>query len=155
MEGAATLEAPQTTSRSKKRQYAAGESQAYYGNTEPAFDQSYQQHIPGQPGGPQLFTPGVNDGYPGPTQNPTQGGYYGPPAVGAGQPYPSQSYEQGHPPAGPGAVDQLAGQFSQMNVGAQPQYGQGMGGQKPVRLEPFSSSIFAHLVRMTVRTLYY
>ena len=134
VEGVAAPAAPQATSRAKKRQYAAGESQAYYGNTEPAFDQSYSQHAPGQPAGSQFFTPGANDGYPGPAQNPTQGGYYGPPAVSGGQQYPGQGYDQGHPPAGPGAVDQLAGQFGQMNVGAQPQYGQGVGGQRPVRL---------------------
>jgi len=135
VEGVAAPAAPQAGSRPKKRQYAAGESQAYYGNTEPAYDQSYPQHmpsqqVPGQPAAPQFFTPGANDGYPGPAQNPTQGGYYGPPAA---QPYPGQGYDQGHPPAGPGAVDQLAGQFGQMNVGAQPQYSQGIGGQKPVR----------------------
>jgi len=130
VEGVAAPAASQATTRQKKRQYAAGESQAYYGNTEPAFDQSYPQPMPGQPAAPQFFTPGASDGYPAPAQDPTQGGYYGPPA---GQPYTGQGYDQGHPPAGPGAVDQLAGQFGQMNVSAQPQYGQGMGGQKPVR----------------------
>ena len=131
MEGVAAPEAPQTTTRPKKRQYAAGESQAYYGNTEPAYDQMYSQPTHGQPAAPQFFTPGAGDGYPGPAQNPTQGGYYGPPA---GQPYTGQGYDQGHPPAGPGAVDQLAGQFGQMNVSSQPQYSQGIGSQKPVRL---------------------
>ena len=104
---------------SQRRQCAAGESQVSYGNTAPAYDQLYSQRMRRQPAAPQFFTPGASDGYPCPAQTPTQGGYYGPPV---GQLYTGQVYNQGRRPAGPGAVDQLAGQFGQMNVGSQPQY---------------------------------
>ncbi|KAG6873665.1 hypothetical protein C0995_012599 [Termitomyces sp. Mi166 len=108
---------------SKRRQYAAGQTQAYYGGdgiTDPSYGAAGAQQQPAAGG--QLFTPGLAAEQQFASQQTTQPAYYQPgqeseyingPAYGQ----PQQGYVQG-------AVDQLAGQFGQM----------GMGGQKQLQL---------------------
>lgn len=132
---------------SKRRQYAAGQTQAYYGAAEgglgggqggQGFEPSYggapmHQQAPQQPGG-QLFTPGLADQQFGAQQQQPQqpsyfqpgdgeyGGGGGAPQYG-GQPQ-GPAYGQ-QPQGGPGPqVGALADQFGQM----------GMGGAKPFQL---------------------
>ncbi|KAF8887587.1 CPII coat sec24 protein [Infundibulicybe gibba] len=115
----------------KRRQYAAGQTQAYYGASdglaEPGYGQGMQQQQPA-PGG-QLFTPGLAAEHqfqtqqgqpPAPGQAPS---YYGQPA----EPEYINAPTYGQPPQtvfSPPGVNQLADQFGQM----------GMGGQKPFQL---------------------
>ncbi|KAF9525046.1 CPII coat sec24 protein [Crepidotus variabilis] len=107
----------------KRRQYAAGQTQAYYGG-EAAPDPAYGQASAGlgvQQQGGQLFTPGLaaegqfaNQQQIAQQGGGTQGGYYG-----QGEPeYLNQQPQQyGQPP-----VDALANQFGQMGVGGQKQF---------------------------------
>ncbi|KZT60942.1 hypothetical protein CALCODRAFT_491881 [Calocera cornea HHB12733] len=110
----------------RKRQYAAGQTQAYLGTPSadpgmgyaqpPPGDGYAQQQQPGpvpQPGG-QFFTPGLPDD---PAAQAAQQPQMQQPAYYAGQ---QQQQQQG-------GVDQLANQFGQMGMGA-PQ------GQKPFQL---------------------
>jgi protein transport protein SEC24 len=113
-------------SHGKRRQYAAGQTQAYYGANDAVADASYgtlgvQQQQPA-PGG-QLFTPGLaaeqQFAAQQQQQQPPQPLYHAPPqdpqyinAPGFGQ---EPAY---YPPAAP--VNQLADQFSQMGMGQKP-----------------------------------
>ncbi|KAL9710273.1 COPII subunit [Leucoagaricus gongylophorus] len=119
----------------KKRQYAAGQTQAYYGVSEVAPDPGYgAAGIQHQPAGGQLFTPGLaaenqfqslqtQPSYYG--QQPDQPGvaYGADPAAAAG--YGAQVPPQQPQYTQPG-VDALAGQFGQMGLAA--------GGQKQFQL---------------------
>lgn len=115
----------------KRRQYAAGQTQVYYGAAEAAPDPSYGA-APGlqpQPAGGQLFTPGLaaeNQFQTQQVQAPGQAPYYGQqqpaqpsyadPNAGYGAPQQQTQYIQ------PGA-DALAGQFGQMGLaGGQKQF---------------------------------
>lgn len=119
--------APPAASQAKRRQYASGQTQAYYGTPEP----SAQYGDAGAPPGGQLFTPGLaNDGQPAyfapeMTQQPQAPGYpNAPPAYGAtgyvGQQQPG--------------VGNMADQFAHM----------GLKGQKQVR-----STIFATIGQLS------
>jgi len=119
---------PPTHHHPKRRQYAAGQTQAYYGATDGPVDPSYgivgpQTHPPTTSG--TLFTPGLATeqqfaaqqqppppSYHPPSQEPQ---YVNAPAFGQEPAY--------YPPAAP--VNQLADQFSQMGMGM---------GQKPLPL---------------------
>ncbi|KAH0580954.1 hypothetical protein H2248_012107 [Termitomyces sp. 'cryptogamus'] len=114
---------------SKRRQYAVGQTQVYYGGdslTDPSYgaaggQQQQQQQQQQQPAaGGQLFTPGLMGEQQFASQQATQSAYYQPgqeseyingPAYGQ----PQQGYVQG-------PVDQLAGQFGQMGMGGQKQF---------------------------------
>lgn len=125
---------PPTHANPKRRQYAAGQTQAYYGAADgtAGYDAGYgagapiQQQQP-QPGG-QLFTPGlVNDQFAGQQQQapyypPQEPGYGSDPAYGQQQ-APMYGQPQGAP--GQSQVGALADQFGQMGMGGQ---------QKPFQL---------------------
>ncbi|EIW78479.1 CPII coat sec24 protein [Coniophora puteana RWD-64-598 SS2] len=117
----------------KRRQYAAGQTQAYYSGgdgygDQPGYGAAPPQQVPPPGAGPQLFTPGLSGDNQFAAQQQQQQGqaqYYAPPqepqyinAQGFGQ---EPAY---HPPAQQQQMDQLAGQFG----------GMGMGGQKPLQL---------------------
>lgn len=108
------------TGHPKRRQYAAGQSQAYQGTAETVVPQ-YADHAGPvqQPAGGQLFTPGFSsDG--GAHQQQQQTPYFAPPEAQYGQPAAAMPpYQQQAAP-----VAQLGDQFAQMNLAA--------GGQKPV-----------------------
>ncbi|KAH7910275.1 Sec23/Sec24 trunk domain-containing protein [Hygrophoropsis aurantiaca] len=118
---------PAPAAHGKRRQYAAGQTQAYYGAGEGFADPGYSApglQQPPQPTG-QLFTPGLatDHQFAQQQQQPPQGQYFAPQqepqyinAPGFGQ---EPVY---HPPSAP--VNALADQFSQM----------GMAGQKPLQL---------------------
>lgn len=122
---------PHTTGHSKRRQYASGQTQAYYGTSEPATygDPSYGAgqagQAPSQQGG-QLFTPGLvaeQGGFQAQQQTyfaPTEGSYQN------GQ-YPQQP-QPGIAPVGQQQMGQMTNQFAQMGLQA------GLGGQKPVSI---------------------
>lgn len=122
----------------KRRQYAAGQTSAYYGETAPsgpdyvAANQGFQKHL-NQPGG-QLFTPGLagdsqSYGMQQQPGAPGHGGYYGGyqqpeyPVNGAphAQGYPAQPVAYGQPAYGqqqqPGPVAGMTNQFAQMGMG--------------------------------------
>lgn len=114
----------QPTHNPKKRQYAAGQTQAYYGAPEPTYgDQGFGLGAGG--GGGQLFTPGLaNEGFAAQQQQPppvaSQGGYYGGAYYDQGQgqqppftPSSTAAYGQQQQPN----VSQLTEQFGQMGVG--------------------------------------
>lgn len=101
----------------KRRQYAAGQTQAYYGAPESVA--SYPDpasYVAPQPGG-QLFTPGLNapeqPGYP---AQPQPAPYYG----GADPGYSNGQYPQVVPPAAQSGIHQVTDQFNQMNLGQKP-----------------------------------
>lgn len=103
----------------KRRQYASGQTQAYYGAPEPPAQYADAGVAPGG----QLFTPGLApDGQP---------PYFAPPDISQGYPHVQPPYGQQHtlqpPYAGGQPVGQLTDQFSQM----------GIHGQKPVRFLVF------------------
>ncbi|KZT23697.1 protein transporter SEC24 [Neolentinus lepideus HHB14362 ss-1] len=114
----------------KRRQYAAGQTQAYYGSDALGPDPGYSaaaapQPQLQQPAAPQqLFTPGLAaENQFAAQQGQGQPSYFAPPQ----QEYPSygqQPQQQQQPQPG---VNQLADQFGQMNMGMQ-------GGQKPFQL---------------------
>jgi len=107
----------------KRRQYAAGQSDAYTGASAPPFSPGFQPQIHQPVGGPQFFTPGASDQYPSQSQQPYQGGDYTQTPNMAGFPRSPTGYERSHQRQGSVAVNQLAGQLQQMNV-SQPSYGQ-------------------------------
>lgn len=121
------VESPPSTHHAKRRQYAAGQTQAYYGGdgpVDPSFVTTGQQQQPA-PGG-QLFTPGLVGEQQFQAQQsqppaPGQTSYYQPgeqPEYINGPTYGQQTqpgYTQ--PP-----VDALAGQFNQMGMGGQKQF---------------------------------
>ncbi|KAF8587201.1 protein transporter SEC24 [Ramaria rubella] len=124
--------APNPTGHSKRRQYAAGQTQAYYGTAEPATygDPSYVAGQASQPQGGQLFTPGLTaeqNGFQAQQQayfSPQDSGYQN------GQ-YPQQQV-QSIPPPGQQQMGQMTNQFAQMGLQQQPG---GVGGQKPFSLQ--------------------
>lgn len=106
---------PLAASHTKRRQYAAGQTQAYYGASEALAPSTYGAAPAAQPA--QLFTPGLaaeNQFQQQQQMQPTQQSYYGGAPVepeyinGPQQPM----YGQPQP-----AVGALADQFGQMNVG--------------------------------------
>lgn len=114
---------PAAANHAKKRQYAAGQTQAYQGTAEtvPQYggDPSAMMQPGAQPGG-QLFTPGESAGF----QHQQQAAPYFAPQDAqyqTGQPHAAMPPYQQH--AAPMA--QLGDQFGQMNL---------QGGQKPVRV---------------------
>ncbi|TFK72080.1 CPII coat sec24 protein [Pluteus cervinus] len=142
--------APEGAHNPRRRQYAAGQTQAYYGG-ETAVDPTYgtSTFVPpttGGPapgpvtGGPQFFTPGLDNqqyaGAPIPAPGAGIGGggapgvpsYYGP-GADAQQPHQHDyingpAYGQPQPPQPPftpggGSVDALAGQFGSLGVAGQ------------------------------------
>lgn len=118
--------APHTTGHSKRRQYASGQTQAYYGISEPAAygDPSYGAGQVPPPQGGQLFTPGL--AAEGAFQAQQQ--YFAPPEGG----YQNGQYPQQPPvlaPAGQQQMGQMTNQFAQM--GLQPG---AAGGQKQVSI---------------------
>jgi len=97
----------------KRRQYAPGQTQAYYGAPDPAA----AGYTAGGPP-PQLFTPGLaGDNQFQQQQQQTQGGYYGQqpqqPAYADGSYGQQPVYGQQQP------ITNLADQFSQLNVAGQ------------------------------------
>jgi len=119
-----SLGPPSQPSQSKRRQYAAGQTQAYYGAPDPAAGAAYP---PGEPAGApaQLFTPGLaaENQFQQQQAQAQQPPYYQPGqenynAYGGQQPAYGASQSAGQ-------TNQLADQFSQM----------GVGGQKALRLQ--------------------
>lgn len=110
----------------KRRQYAAGQTQAYYGASDVAPDPGYAAAgLQAQPAGGQLFTPGLvaeNQFQAQQAQAPVPGQppYYGQPPEQPAYVDPS-SYGQQPQYIQPG-VDALAGQFGQMGIGGQKQF---------------------------------
>ncbi|KAF5310619.1 hypothetical protein D9619_007972 [Psilocybe cf. subviscida] len=124
---------PTQTGHAKRRQYAAGQTQAYYGGegaAEPAYNNAPAPGLQAQPQGGQLFTPGLVAENQFAMQQ--QGQQQQPPAPGQPSYYGGQQEPEyingpafGQQPQYPGAqgpVDALAGQFSQMGVGGQKQF---------------------------------
>lgn len=118
-----------TTGHSKRRQYASGQTQAYYGTSEPPAygDPSYGTGQPPVQQGGQLFTPGLvaeQGGF----QAQQQQTYFVPPEASYqnGQYLQQQPLAQGPPAQQP--MGQLTNQFAQMGVQS------GAGGQKPVSM---------------------
>jgi protein transport protein SEC24 len=109
---------PATTHHHKRRQYAAGQTQAYQGTAETV--PQYADHAaPIQPAGGQLFTPAAGFSSEDGLQQPQQTPYFAPPEAQYGQPAAMMPpYQQ--------QAAQLGEQFGQMNLAAS--------GQKPVRL---------------------
>lgn len=103
----------------KRRQYAAGQTQAYQGtaDTVPQYADPVATLQPGGGGGGQLFTPGfTGDGF---QQQQQQAPYFAPEAQYGQAPHAAMPpYQQQGAPIG-----QLGDQFGQMNLG----------GAKPVR----------------------
>ncbi|KAJ3529818.1 hypothetical protein NMY22_g8837 [Coprinellus aureogranulatus] len=92
-ENAPSASPPPAHHHTKRRQYAAGQTQAYYGGGgEATLDPGYLAGAAAQPGGAQLFTPGL---------------------VGENQ-FASQQTQ-----AVPGPVDNLANQFGGMGIAGQ------------------------------------
>ncbi|KAG0695921.1 Sec23/Sec24 trunk domain-containing protein [Suillus ampliporus] len=116
---------PSTAHHAKRRQYAAGQTQVYYGAGDALGDQYGAPGVPQQqqpPATGQLFTPGLaaESGFAGQQQTP-QPSYYAPQqepqyinAPGFGQ---EPTY---HPPNAP--IHHLTDQFGQMGMGARPQH---------------------------------
>ncbi|KAG9126513.1 COPII subunit, partial [Ceratobasidium sp. 392] len=108
---------PGPPTHSKRRQYAAGQSQAYSGAAEmpPMQPQAYADPTAGAQHAPAFFTPGLE-------QTQQQPAYYGQDA-GYGGPAPAQPpYGQPQPAYGH-QVNQMADQFAQMGMGGQKGYG--------------------------------
>ncbi|KAG8720549.1 COPII subunit [Ceratobasidium sp. 394] len=106
---------------SKRRQYAAGQSQAYSGATDmpPIQPQGYADPGAGAQHAPAFFTPGLEQTQPQPQPQPP---YYGQDA-GYGAPVPAQPpYGQAQPAYGQ-QMNQMADQFAQMGMGGQKGYG--------------------------------
>jgi protein transport protein SEC24 len=122
----------QAAHATKRRQYAAGQTQAYYGggdaSSAPAYGGMGAQ--PPNPSGGQLFTPGLAAE----NQNATQPAQSGPSYYGQqqqqqqGEPEYINAPGYGQPPVagyGAGGVGQLTDQFGQMGIN---------GGQKPFQI---------------------
>ncbi|RXW14906.1 hypothetical protein EST38_g10948 [Candolleomyces aberdarensis] len=109
----------------KRRQYAAGQTQAYYGGGESSLDPGYLAGTAAQQGGAQLFTPGLvgenqfatqqTQAGPGPGQAP----YYAP-----AEPEYINAPAYGQQPVAPYGqpVDNLANQFGAMGIAGQKQF---------------------------------
>jgi protein transport protein SEC24 len=119
---------PQQAHAAKRRQYAAGQTQAYYGGGDapaaPAYGGMAAQ--PPNLSGGQLFTPGLAAENQNVNQPPQSGpSYYG---QQQGEPEYINAPGYGQPPVagyGAGGVGQLADQFGQMGIN---------GGQKPFQI---------------------
>ena len=113
---------PQSTHHGKRRQYAAGQTQAYYGaDTMVAPPGPAYGGVPAQPAQqPQLFTPGLAaEGQFAQQQVPPQPGAQ-PPYYGGAPQEPEYINAPGfgqQPAYGQAPVAGLADQFSQMNMG--------------------------------------
>ncbi|KAF8843924.1 hypothetical protein BDN67DRAFT_1066584 [Paxillus ammoniavirescens] len=115
---------PMAQSHGKRRQYAAGQTQAYYGANDAVADANYgtlgvQQQQPAPSG--QLFTPGLaaEQQFAAQQQQPPQPMYHAPPQDPQYINAPAFGQEPAYyPPAAP--VNQLADQFSQMGMGQKP-----------------------------------
>ncbi|KAF4564728.1 COPII subunit [Pleurotus pulmonarius] len=115
-----TSGSPPPTHHAKRRQYAAGQTHAYYGDAV-APDPNYGAMQPPQPVGGQLFTPGLAaENQFAQQQQPPQ------PYYGQQQPAPEYgnvpAYGPGPAAVGGGAVNALADQFGQMGMGGQKQF---------------------------------
>ncbi|QRW04974.1 transporter protein Sec23 [Ceratobasidium sp. AG-Ba] len=107
-----------STAHSKRRQYAAGQSQAYSGAAEmpPTQPQAYAYPSAATGAAPAFFTPGLQ-------QTPAQPPYYGQDAGGYASPAPPQPpYGQTQPAYGQ-QMGQVTDQFAQMGMGGQKGYG--------------------------------
>lgn len=106
----------------KRRQYAAGQTQAYYGAADGPVDPSYstvgpQTHPPATSG--TLFTPGLAAEQQFAAQQQQQPSYHAPSQEAQYANAPGFGQEPAYyPPAAP--VNQIADQFSQMNMGQKP-----------------------------------
>ncbi|KXN89326.1 Protein transport protein SEC24 [Leucoagaricus sp. SymC.cos] len=113
------------THHTKRRQYAAGQTQAYYGATEAAPDPGYgaAPGPPAQPAGGQLFTPGLVAENQFQTQQVQAPSYYGQQPDQPAYADPSTGYVAQQPQYIQPGVDTLAGQFGQMGItGGQKQF---------------------------------
>lgn len=134
---APSVSPPPAHTTTKRRQYAAGQTQAYYGAADgiAGFEQGYgvgatQQQQPQAQG--QLFTPGLAADQQFAGQQVQQPAYYGAeadysgaPGYGQQQQAPVYGQQQQQGPPGQAQMGALADQFGQM----------GMGGQKPYQLQ--------------------
>ncbi|OSX60917.1 hypothetical protein POSPLADRAFT_1146807 [Postia placenta MAD-698-R-SB12] len=109
---------PATNHHGKRRQYAAGQTQAYYGTPDALAAPSYGAAAP-QPQPAQLFTPGLaaENQFQQQQAHQQQGYYGGAPAPGEPEYINAPGFGQGPAIAPPTSA--LADQFSQMNVGQQ------------------------------------
>ena len=138
-EQAAPASPPPTTQpahTAKRRQYAAGQTQAYYGGSEasavPAYGGAAVGAQPPNLSGGQLFTPGLaaESQFPQQQQQAQQAQQAGPSYYGPqqGEPEYINAPGYGQPPVagyGAGGIGQLADQFGQMGIN---------GGQKPFQI---------------------
>ncbi|KAG6849854.1 hypothetical protein H0H93_004348 [Arthromyces matolae] len=115
---------PAAPHHSKRRQYAAGQTQVYYGSdglAEPSYGAAggAQQQAPS---GGQLFTPGlVAEQQFASQQAGQQPSYYQPGLEADYNNAPAYGQQPSQPGYGQAPVDQLAGQFGQMGMGGQRQ----------------------------------
>lgn len=120
----------QPTQHAKRRQYATGQTQAYYGGSDAALAPGYggMGAQPSNPSGGQLFTPGLTPENQNQFANqPSQSGpsYHG---QQQGEPEYINAPGYGQPPVagyGAGGIGQLTDQFGQMGIN---------GGQKPFQI---------------------
>ncbi|KAG9093067.1 COPII subunit [Ceratobasidium sp. UAMH 11750] len=107
----------QHTTHSKRRQYAAGQSQAYSGAPDitPMPPQGYADPSAGVAPAPAFFTPGLQ-------QTPSQPPYYGQDAGYTSSAPPQPPYGQAPQPAYGQQMNQMADQFAQMGMGGQKGY---------------------------------
>ncbi|KAH7345229.1 Sec23/Sec24 trunk domain-containing protein [Rhizoctonia solani] len=110
-------QAPPPTTHTKRRQYAAGQSQAYSGAADLPSAQPQGFGDPGVGVGPApaLFTPGLDQTHQPPYH--AQGQGYGGPGV------VPQTYGQSPPQQYGQQVDQMANQFAQMGMGGHQSHG--------------------------------
>ncbi|KAJ8489583.1 hypothetical protein ONZ45_g13530 [Pleurotus djamor] len=116
---------PTHAAHGKRRQYAAGQTQAYYGGDSLQADPNYGAGGGGgmaqQPVGGQLFTPGLVAENQFQSQQQQQQPQQQPPYYGQQPEYiNAPSYDKAA--AGPGGVGALADQFGQMGMGGQKQF---------------------------------
>ncbi|KAG8763733.1 COPII subunit [Ceratobasidium sp. 423] len=110
-------QAPPPTGHSKRRQYAAGQSQAYSGAADlpPVQPQAYGDPSAGPGPGPALFTPGLDQTH--------QPAYYAQDQGYGGQGAAPQAYGQPPPEQYGQQINQMANQFAQMGMGGHQSYG--------------------------------
>jgi protein transport protein SEC24 len=115
----ATTSLAAQTSRPARRQYAAGQTQAYSGDAT-AQTGGYNAADPSGQAGGQLFTPGLegDNQFAAQQQQQPQGQFFSPVAQPVAYGTSGPDYGQ-RPSYSNSGVDQLAGQFSNMNVQSQ------------------------------------